>query len=216
MDIVMKANAGILIPEHVRLTGSPAGLGIWARYEVELYGADGRLRDRRAGPSRSFLRNFGRFVRNFLLVAGTSNEELSNTSGQVVRLRIITGALAVETSGRRRVVVGTGKMRFGNGTAAIQSTDVNISGSLLGDGAVTATVLQEDSVKSEWKLEGQVTNNTGTSFNVNEVALLAILSEALTAGQSHDVAMLRDLVSPAVPVANGLTVLGRYTFTIAV
>ena len=61
---------------------------------------------------------------------------------------------------------------------------------------------------------GQITNTTGSSFTVQEMGLFPELNDA-SAVANRTTMMLRDLTG-AVVVANGQTIIGTYTFTIAV
>ncbi|MEM3000659.1 MAG: hypothetical protein QXP41_00505 [Candidatus Nitrosocaldus sp.] len=171
--------------------------------------------DEREGKSRSFVRNFSRFVRNLLLVSATVNEDLADISGVARKAKIITGGIT--DANNPRVVGAVLQIRFGIGTAAVQSTDfeLNTVNASLMPSNTNTTILTEDSVKSGWKIEGQSTNTSGSSLTVNEMALYAVIVDA-NASANRTIMMIRDLVTPGVVVANGLTILGRYTITVAV
>ena len=61
---------------------------------------------------------------------------------------------------------------------------------------------------------GSVTNGTGGVFNVEEMGLFAELTSD-AAVTNRTTMMLRDLTG-TVPVNNGQTIIGTWTFTIAV
>ena len=205
------------LPKELLARIKSRGLGVWAKAELEIMDAAGKVIDRRAAPSRSFLRNFGRFVRGFLSVVTTVNEDLSDDAGVAKKPRLVTGALSSNGGTFNRVVHTPGFIRFGSGTAAVLSTDFNVQTPIatLADATVTTTIIVEDATQSQWKYEGS-SPNTGGSVTVNEIAIFANLNRDTPSNQFFATAMLRDLISPGVVVGAGLTALGRYTITVAV
>ncbi len=213
---VYLAKAEMDLPKELLARIRSKGLGIWARAEFELRDGDRLVDQMRIAPSRSFLRNFGRFVRGMLSVVTTVNEDLADDAGVAQKPRIVTGALSSNGAPFSRVTSAAGFIRFGSGTAAVLSTDFNVQTPIatLADATVTTTVLVEDGTQSQWKWEGS-SPNTGGSVTVNEIAMFCMLSKA-NANTSFSTAILRDLISPGVVVGAGLTALGRYTITVAV
>jgi hypothetical protein len=202
----------IVIPKHLEPKNKPKGYGIWARYDVEVYDGN-KLIDVVGGPSRSFVRNVGRLIRNILLVTSTTNEDIIDSGGTARKPRIITGAI---TSGAESVIAAIGNIKFGNGTTAVNSAQFELTGTQLGSGTVTTTQITENAAGSSWKHEASVVNVTGSPFTVNEMGLYTRLRRATLASQNDQCMLLRDLVSPGVVVADTLTILGRYTITVSV
>lgn len=214
---VYVAKADLDLPKELLARIRGRGLGVWAKAELEVVDSAGKILDRRAGPSRSFLRNFGRFIRGYLSVVTTVNEDITDQTGVAQKPRLITGALSANGGGLSRVInPSAGFIRFGSGTAAVLSTDFNVQTPIatLADAVVTTTILVEDNVQSQWQYQGS-SPNTGGSVTVNEVAIFGNLNSA-TANTFFAAAQLRDLISPGVVVGVGLTALGRYTITVAV
>ena len=219
----LSKDGGIFVPsDRVALPKAlagrkPKGWGIWANWGVDVLDSRGVLQDRKVGPCRSFLRNWGRLVRNHLLVDDTTNEDITDDTGVARQPRIIQGALASVGSGFRKVVRAAGIIKFGSGTTAVTSTDFNVETQIatFGDMTVTTTVITEDAVESEWKHEGSAANTSGGPVTINNMGLFAKLSRATTTGEFNAMGIY-DIVSPGVVVADTLTALGRYTITVAV
>lgn len=210
------AKAELDLPKELLARIKSKGLGIWARAEFELRDGDRIVDQMRIAPSRSFLRNFGRFVRGMFSVVTTVNEDLTDDSGVAQKPRIVTGTLSSNSAPFSRVTSSAGVIRFGSGVAAVLSTDFNVQTPIatLADATVTTTIVVEDATQSQWQWQGS-SPNTGGAVTVNEIAMLCNLSKA-TANSAFLTAILRDLISPGVLVGAGLTALGRYTITVAV
>jgi len=215
----------------------PRAFGMWGRLELDIL--DGRrlvdkivraidLRPAVAGiqekvakllhtqgqPAHSYLQNYARLVRGFINGDSTVNESLTDSGGAARQARIVSGGL---TADNVPPVGAAGDIGFGNSNAALDSTQFELQGIILGKAPVTTTVIVENAVQSQWKHEGQVTNVSGVTFNVQEVALYANMRDAIVGGAPiRQIATMRDIVNPLVAVADGLTVQGRYTFTAAV
>lgn len=219
---------GILVPVGVIPASAwgkrkPHSFGLWGRLEVEVWDGS-RLMDKLekpidmkrafAGPAHSFLQNYGRIVRGFIKGETSVNESLTDSSGVAREARIVSGGL---TGDNVPPVGQAGDIGFGNSNAALDSTQHELQGTILGKSPVTTTIIVEDSTQSQWKHEGQVTNTTGGTFNVQEIGLYANLRDAIVAGAPiRQIMTMRDIVNPLVAVGDTLTVLGRYTFTAAV
>ncbi len=216
----------------------PRAFGMWGRLELEWY--DGkRLVDklekpidlrpalsgpmqrmigerlmRYGSPAHSFLQNYAKIIRGFIQGVSTVNESLTDSGGAARMARIVSGGL---TAYNVPPVGAAGAIGFGSSAAALDSTQFERHGSILGNAPVTTTVIVENAVQDQWKHEGQVVNTTGGPFSVQEVGLYANLRDAVVGGAPiRQIMTMRDLVAPAVVVADGLTVQGRYTFTAAV
>lgn len=191
--------------------------GMWASLELDLLDPDGKLVERRAQPCRSFLRNYGRIARQMLRVLNTSiNEEVTDIGGTIRRIAVMDSQTGVNNN-EGPFSSTLGKLRFGDSSTAVTSTQNNLVGTQFLTGVnVTSSVLIEDLVQYKYQYEGSILNNTGISQTIREIILTAFLRRGDLAGQNDEVAIMRDVVSPDVIVANGLTLVGRYKFTTAV
>lgn len=203
----------IYIPKFLRDRKIPKGLGMWGQVSVDVL--DGkRLVERRVAPCRSFLRNTGLFMRNFLSVVTTANENLIDSTGVARNPRIISGALVFDTS---TVVFTTGQMKFGSGTPTILSTDFDIQTPIasLPTATITTAIITENAAMNQWKHEGTSINSAVSPVTVNEIGLYAQIRDAIVPATGRQIMMLHDLTG-AVIVGAGLTILGRYTITVSV
>lgn len=165
-------------------------------------------------PAHSFLQNYARLVRGFINGDSPVNESLTDSGGVARQARIVSGTL---TGDNVPPVGAAGDIGFGNSNAALDSTQHELQGVILGKAAVVTTVIVEDATQSQWKHEGQVTNTTGGTFNVQEIGLYANMRDAIVGGAPvRQIMTMRDIVNPLVAVGDTLTVLGRYTFTVAI
>lgn len=212
MDKIIGSGRQLIYPKEAGKLSGPEGMGVWAKWEVEV--RDGsRLLEKMEGPSHSFTKNFGKFIRNLFDVRDNVNETLVDNSGASYFPRVKSNPSC--TGGDVRTIAAAAKIRFGNSTAALDSNQFDLQGTILSltFGATTNSLIAEDSVKTEFKSEGQVTNTTGGPFTVQEMGLYSQVNNEPAV--SKDTLMLRDLTG-AVVVADGLTILGRWTFTLAV
>jgi len=212
MDKIIGADKRLILPKDAGRLSGPEGMGVWAKWEIEI--RDGsRLLDKREGPSHSFTKNFGKFIRNLFDIRDEVNESLVQLSGASYFPRIKSNPAC--SGGDVRAIAAAARIRFGNSSAALDSNQFDLQGTILSltFGATTNSLISEDAVKTEFKSEGQVTNSTGGSFTVQEMGLYSQVNNE--PGVSQDTLMLRDLTG-AVVVADGLTILGRWTFTLAV
>lgn len=211
-----------------RLPVMPAGMGIFAKFAIRVidkagkavpfrHPVTGKMVRKMERPVHSFNRNFGFWVRGFLSNVDSAinlNETLTDDTGASFLCRLksdVSIALALP------VLTGLAKMKFGDSNAALSTTQFNLQGVLLGpitEATVTVTLVVEDSVQTIFTVDGQITNNTGGTFNVEEMGLFPELNDT-TGGTNRTTMMLRDLTG-TVPVNDGQSIIGTYTFTIAV
>jgi len=204
---------------------TPAGAGIFAKWAVKVVDPNGKIVSVEhpetgklvksiEGPSHSFNRNFGFWIRGFMQnldSALNTNETLTDDAGASFLCRLKYGTTAVAC------VTSLAKIKFGNSSAALSTTQTNLQGTLLGpttEGTVVVALVVEDTVQTIFTVTGQVTNGSGGSVTVQEMGLFPELTSQ-TGTPSQTTMMLRDLTG-AVVVNNGQTIIGQYTFTIAV
>lgn len=211
-----------------RIPAMPAGMGVFAKFAIQVidrmgkavpfrHPVSGKMVRKMERPVHSFNRNFGFWIRGFLQnndSALNQNETLTDDTGAsfLCRLKSATGIV-----GAMAVLTGLAKIKFGDSSAALSTTQFNLQGVLLGpitEAAVTVTLVVEDSVQTIFTVSGQITNNTGGTFTVEEMGLFPELNDTL-GGTLRTTMMLRDLTG-SVPVNDGQTIIGTYTFTIAV
>lgn len=207
---------------------TPVGMGIFAKYAVQVLDKAGKVvpithpmtgkRVKKVeGPSHSFTRQIGLLLMSMfqnLDSALNQNPTLTDDTGASFIARMISGSLA---GGNIAMFTGVPKIKFGNSSAALASTQVNLQGTLLGpttEAVTTNALTVEDTVQTIFTVTGQITNGTGGSFTVQEMGLFPELNNASN-GTNNTTMFLRDLTG-AVVVANGQTIIGTYTFTIAV
>lgn len=221
---------GLVIPAR-RVKGRllpavPSGMGVFAKFAVKIldkagkevafrHPKTGRMVKKLEGPSHSFTRNFGFWNRGFLQNLDSAlnlNETLTDDTGATFLCRLKSGVAA-----NVAIVNALAKIKFGNSSAALSTTQVNLQGVLLGpttEGVVAVVLVVEDSTNTIFTVTGQVTNGTGGAFAVEEMGLFPELNDS-TGGLNRTTMMLRDLTG-TVNVNNGQTIIGQYTFTIAV
>ena len=209
-----------------RLPAIPAGMGVFAKFAVEIIDKagkkvafrnpkTGKMVKKLEGPSHSFTRQVGFWMRGFMQNLDSAlnlNETLTDDTGATFLVRLKSGG-----SGNVSVVTGLSKIKFGDSSAALSTTQVNLQGVLLGpttEAVVTVTLVVEDSVNTIFTVTGQITNGTGGVFNVEEMGLFAELT-SFAAVTNQTTMMLRDLTG-TVPVNNGQTIIGTWTLTISV
>jgi hypothetical protein len=255
-NVILKPKKGLILPEDVpmgrpisevtvqealkngmamparraggkRIPVTPAGMGVFAKFAIQLKDKDGQIvpfRNPLTGkmvrkmerPVHSFTRNFAFFQRGFLQNIDSAlnlNETLTDDAGASFLCRPKSGL----TTGNFSIITGLAKIKFGNSAAALANTQFNLQGTLLGpttEAAVVVALVVEDSVQTIFTCTGQITNGTGGAFTVEEMGLFPELTDSLGT-LNRTTMMLRDLTGP-VAVANGQTIIGTYTFTIAV
>lgn len=215
-----KARGSVSVPDGLAVDLiRPESLfgGMWASLELDLLDPDGKLVERRAQPCRSFLRNYGRIARQMLRLLDTSiNDEVTDTGGTIRRMAVMDAQAGVSAS-EGPFSSTLGKLRFGDSSAAVLSTQNGLQGTQFLTGVnVSTSVLTENLVEYKYQYEGSLLNNTGISQTIREIILTTFMRRGDLVGQNNEVAIMRDVVSPDVIVANGLTLVGRYKFTAAV
>lgn len=245
-SVILKPSERLLLPEEIstveavklglatpsrrvgkhRLPATPAGMGVFAKFSVQILDKagkviafrnpkSGKMVKKIEGPSHSFTRNFGFWVRGFMQNPDATlnlNETLTDDTGASFLTRLKSG-----TTANIAIISGLAKIKFGNSAAALSTTQFNLQGTLLGpttEGTVAVALVVEDSTQTIFTVTGQVTNGTGGSFSVEEMGLFPELGGS-TGTANNTTMMLRDLTG-TVAVANGQTIIGQYTFTIAV
>ena len=225
---------GLALPSRkigkTRIPATPAGMGIFGKFAVELKDGSGRgvpFRNPVTGrsvrklerPVHSFVRNFDFFIKGFLEhldSALNQNVTLTDSSGAPYQPRIKgNGSAGWPVS--MSLVSGLSRIKFGNSNAALDNTQTNLIGTLLGIttfGSVIVTLIGEDSVQTVFTVTGQVTNTSGGPFTVEEMGIFGLYAD-VAGNPNNETLILRDLTG-TVPVANGQTIIGTYTFTIAV
>lgn len=210
----------LLLPKKgLDLSGS-----LWVKCAFDVYEGGRIERDEKLGlinvggkkvaghenAAKSFMRNWSRFIREMFFVP-------SNLAAQFIDDGGVARALPVQSDapngGGDGVTAAAADFAFGNSSAAVDATHFNLQGLILGPTpGITPTVLQEDAAGRVFKVEASILNS-GALFNVNEVGLFAHLREQQLGGQNRRTMLMRDILGSTVPVANGQTALGRYTFT---
>lgn len=245
-NVILKPSKKLILPEDIpvgeaiklglaipprrvgnkRIPAVPAGMGVFAKFGIQVLDKagkavafrnpkTGKMVKKIEGPSHSFTRAMGFFVRGFLQNIDTAlniNETLTTDAGAAFLIRLKSGGSSTVS-----VVTGLAKIKFGNSSAALDSTQTNLQGLLLGlvtEGTVTVTLVVEDTVNTIFTVAGQVTNTTGASFTVEEMGLFPELNSS-TATTNNTTMFLRDLTGSVV-VLDTQTIVGTYTFTIAV
>lgn len=211
-----------------RLPATPVGMGVFAKFAIKIldkagkvvpfrHPVTGKMVRKLEGPSHSFTRNFGFFIRGCFQNLDTAvnlNETLTEDTGASFQDR--TKSLTA-MPGAIPIISGLAKIKFGSSNAALLTTQFDLQGVLLGpttEAPVAIVLIVEDSVQTIFTVTGQITNGSGGPFTVEEMGLFPELGDQ-TGGSNRTTMMLRDLTG-SVLVANGQTIIGEYTFTIAV
>ena len=246
-NIITKTNKKLLLPSEITedeaiklglltparevngrvIPATPVGMGVFAKTGIQIkdergqivpicHPKTGKMVETLDQPCHSFTRQFGLWVRGMFQNVGATlnvNETLTDDTGATFLPRIKAGSL----SGSVACVTGLAKIKFGNSSTALSTTQTNLQGTLLGpttEAAVAVTLTVEDSTNTIFTAVGQITNGTGGSFTVQEMGLFSELNSS-TASTNNTTMMLRDLTGSVV-VNNGQTIIGTWTFTIAV
>jgi hypothetical protein len=205
---------------HKRLHG-----GIYARWSIELrddkgrpvpMGKNKRGRDIwiKRGASHSFVQNYGLIIRDILQrldADPNAKEQLTEDDGSFHLTRVKHPNVSNLT-----FATGAGVMKFGAGSGARDATDFELQGAIMSsaEGIITFNLVQEVAASSIYEFEGQVTNNTGGLFTVEEMGIYAQLNSNLAV--ANVTTLIASDLTGSTAVADTLTVLGRYTFTFAV
>lgn len=222
---------GLAIPSRISnghvIPIVPAGMGVFAKIGIQIRDENGnvvpfknpttgKMVDSLDAPCHSFTRQFGLWIRGMFQNSGATlnvNETLTDDTGATFLPRIKGSGL----TGSGASVTGLAKIKFGDSSTALSTTQTNLQGTLLGpttEAAVTVTPVTEDSTNTIFTVSGQITNGTGGSFTVQEMGLFSELTDSSNSGNKTTM-MLRDLTGSVV-VNNGQTIIGTWTFTISV
>lgn len=216
------AKDGLFVPDY--LSHGLHG-GVWAKFELDVLGPDGKLLSHQEGPCRSFLRNFGRFWRQMLYVPDLTPEEFDDDTGVGRQFAIFDNDFAVGGNGEGPISE-VAEFKVGDQSTAVSSTQDNVGlvgsesttimnfGTNGGGVDVLTTVIVENGTQAQWSHEATITN-TGASFTVREIGLFARLNRGNALGQNDRCMMLRDVVADTV-IPNGSSAVPKYTFTVAI
>lgn len=211
-----------------RIPATPAGMGVFAKFVIKVLNEKGnpvafrspltgKMVKKLERPVHSFNRNFGFWIRGFMQQLDATvniNETLTEDTGASFLCRLKSNNTM---PGAMSILTGLAKIKFGDSSAALSTTQFDLQGVLLGpttEATVTVTLIVEDTVQTIFEVSGQITNGTGGTFTVEEMGLFPELNDS-TGGTNRTTMMLRDLTG-SVPVNDGQTIIGTYTFTIAV
>lgn len=192
--------------------GSHIMSGVLARFEFDVTAPDGEVLTHIQGPSFSFLRNFGRFMRQIFLVVSNTNDQVSDTGGVARTISVMdTG------SGNFSPIVpgATGQFRFGSSGAAVASNQNDVQAFITNaeTPSTITTVLIEDGSQLQFKVDGAIQNVSGGAWSVAEMVLCANIYDA--GNTQRQVAMLRDIFG-ATSVPDLSTANGHYVISIPV
>lgn len=194
-----------------RVESNPNELcGVLAKYEFDVTDENGNIISKQAGPSHSFLRNFGRFMRQIFLCVSNTNDQVTDTSG-------IARFIAVMDNGNTESVISSaGQFRFGSSSAAVASDQFDCQAFLAG--AQTASVAISNVIETgsqlQFQVDGSIQNTSGGNWAVTEMVLCANIHTDVIS-TPRQVAMLRDIFS-VVNVPNLSTANGHYIINIPV
>lgn len=214
---------------NVKLPVIPAGQGVFAKFAVELMNPDGsrasfrnpltgRLVKKMERPVHSFVRNFDFFIRGCLQNLDSAlnvNETLVDSAGSNLIPRVKSSLVGF--GGAISGISGLARIKFGDSLSALDNTQFNLQGVLLGPttfGTVAVNLVVENSTQTIFTVVGQVVNGSGGTFTVQEMGLFSLLGD--TAGTANRECMFTRDLTGSVPVNNGQTIIGTYTFTISV
>lgn len=178
--------------------------GVLARFEFDVTDPDGNIIAKQSGPSYSFLRNFGRFMRQVFLCVSNTNDQVVDTSGVARFMSVMDN-----TTGNEAPISTTGQFRFGSSSAAVASDQFDVQTFL--SGAQTTTVsasnITETGSVMSFQIDGSIQNTSGGNWAVTEMVLCANIKDGGTFGVTRQVAMLRDTFTlvnvPDLSTANG-------------
>jgi hypothetical protein len=204
-----------LVKEKKIITPTPSG-GIWAKWGIQVIDPSKNIIiAQKEAPAHSLVRNFGIFIRAMF---DTPDGAVAPFNPDVTDITSVSRTIRVKSDSLHTsnvpVIGGSGTVRFGDSAVAEDSAQVNLQGTPMGSspsGVLTETAISESTTGTTFTVQGQVVNDTGGLFTIEEIVILTRMND--TSATTRDVMILRDLTGP-VAVADGLTVLGRYTITI--
>jgi hypothetical protein len=223
MSDILKPSAKLVIPDpsaikmltdatHKMESGANTMSGVLARFEFDVTDEHGNVISKQAGPSYSFLRNFGRFMRQIFLCVSNTNDQVTDTTGQARFISVMDSG-----TGNEAPIAAPGQFRFGSSSAAVASDQFDVQTFLAGAQTTTVSISNviETGSQLQFQVDGSIQNTSGGNWAVTEMVLCANVHDGSTIGVSRQVAMLRDIFS-VVNVPNLSTANGHYIINIPV
>ena len=219
LDAAIRQGAGLggilkdaarVMERHGRLEGH-----FWGRFELDVKDEKGRIVDHREGPSRSFLRNFGKMFLQMIYLPNDNNATYTDDGGTARKFSVMDTGVdgATDTGGP---VAAVADIACGDSNAAVASDQFNIQGTVMNAPvAVSTTVNAENSSHRNWQHAATILNTGVGTVNVVEAALFAHLKQGDANGQNHRCMMMRDVFT-AVPINSGSSAVVTYIFDVAV
>lgn len=186
--------------------------GVLARYEFDVTDENGNVISKQAGPSYSFLRNFGRFMRQIFLCITNTNDQVTDTSGVARFISVMDAG-----TGNEAPIAAVGQFRFGSSSAAVLSDQFDVQTFLSGAQTPTVSIsnIIETGSQLQFQVDGSIQNTSGGNWAITEMVLCANVHDGSTIGVTRQVAMLRDIFS-VVNVPNLSTANGHYIINIPI
>lgn len=220
-DIVKPTNKLVTDPAALKMLaesthkiecGSEKMSGVLARFEFDVTDENGNIISKQAGPSYSFLRNFGRFMRQIFLCVSNTNDQVTDTGGIARFMSVMDSG-----TGNEAPIAAAGQFRFGSSSAAVASDQFDVQTFLAG--AQTSTVSISNVIETgsqlQFQVDGSIQNTSGGNWAITEMVLCANIHDGSTIGVTRQVAMLRDIFS-VVNVPNLSTANGHYIINIPI
>jgi hypothetical protein len=197
---------------NVEKSGNAVLGGVLARFEFDVTDPDGNIIAKQSGPSYSFLRNFGRFMRQIFLCVSNTNDQVTDTSG-IARFMSVMDA----GTGNEATISAPGQFRFGSSSAAVASDQFDVQTFLSGAQTTTVSVsnITETGSVISFQINGSIQNTSGGNWAVTEMVLCANIHDGSTVGVTRQVAMLRDIFT-LVNVPNLSTANGHYIISVPI
>lgn len=191
--------------------GSNKMTGVLARYEFDVTDEHGNVTFKQGGPSHSFLRNFGRVMRQIFLVQSNTNDQVTDTGGVARFMSVMDNGIA------EPFIAAAGQFRFGSSSAAVLSDQFDVQTFLSGAQTTTVSIsnIIETGSQLQFQVDGSIQNTSGGNWAVTEMVLCANIHDGVTPSTVRQVAMLRDIFS-VVNVPNLSTANGHYIINIPV
>lgn len=211
-DIMKPTNKLVTDPSALKLLadathktecGSNKMSGVLARFEFDVTDQDGNIIHKESGPSHSFLRNFGRVMRQIFLVVSNTNDQVTDTGGVARFMSVMDNGIF------EPFIATTGQFRFGSSSAAVLSDQFDVQTFLSGAQTTTVSIsnIIETGSQLQFQVDGSIQNTSGGNWAVTEMVLCANIHDGVTPSTVRQVAMLRDTFSltnvPNLSTANG-------------
>lgn len=172
---------------------------------VETRDSKGKILNRYEGPARSFVKNFRKMIMEPFLTAPVGAVSYDSLDGSTPTLSWAdaTGSIVPGGSAAEQTYIG-----FGTGVTVPDVDDVDLE--TVFARLVASKVVSEQADKTIVTISSTGTNTSGNQVNLSEVTLQV---RGNTPGTSAII--MRDTQTP-VPVPDGITFSGGYTFTLNV